>query len=267
MNKVCFYLHTFLKLNYMMKRMALYTTAIVALGACTQTKQVVAPPVAVVEVPVIVDTVVAPLLKNAVDSFSYAVGMNIAASMQGQGISEINADLIKKAMNEVFNDEPTLFTEEEANMTLQEKLQQFAQEKSAAQRKAGEDFLAENKTKPGVTTLPNGLQYEIITPGDPKGKKPTAVDTVVVHYIGTLIDGTKFDASVDRGEPATFPVGGVIAGWTQVLQLMTKGAKWKVAIPSELAYGDRGAGGAIPPGAALVFEINLLDIKPAVKAK
>lgn len=250
-----------------MKKTALYMMAIVAMGACTQTKQMAAPPVAVVEEPVKVDTVVAPIMKNAIDSFCYAVGMNIAASMKGQGITEINGELIKKAMNDVFNDSTTLFTEEEASTTLQEKLQQFAQKKSEAQRSASEAFLAQNKMKPGVTTLPNGLQYEVITAGVPDGKKPSLEDTVVVHYIGMLTDGTKFDASVDRGEPATFPVGGVIAGWTQVLQLMTKGAKWKVAIPSELAYGERGAGGAIPPGAALVFEINLLDIKPAAKAK
>ena len=153
---------------------------------------------------------------------------------------------------------------DQCNNTLQQKLQEFAQKKSSAQKAKGEAFLAVNKTKPGVTSLANGLQYEVLKAGEANGAKPTAADTVVVHYTGTLIDGTKFDASVDRGEPATFPVGGVIRGWTEILQLMTKGAKWKVAIPSDLAYGDRGAGGAIAPGAALVFEIELLDIKPAV---
>ena len=122
-----------------------------------------------------------------------------------------------------------------------------------------------NKSRKEVTTLANGLQYEILQAGDPNGIKPTAQDTVVVHYVGTLIDGTEFDNSVKRGEPATFPVGGVIKGWTQILQLMTKGAQWKVVIPSELAYGERGAGAQIPPGSVLVFEINLIDIKPAVK--
>lgn len=247
----------------MIKKTALYVTAVVAMGACTQTKQMTTTPPPVPEEIVIVDTVMAPLMKNAVDSFSYAVGMNIANSMKAQGISEINGDLIKMAMNDVFRNDSTLFTEEEANMTLQMKLQEFAQQKSAATRKIAEDFLAANKAKPGVVTTASGLQYEVINPGVQNGKKPAVVDTVVVHYVGTLTDGTKFDASTDRGEPATFPVGGVIAGWTEVLQLMTKGAKWKIAIPSDIAYGDRGAGAAIPPGAALVFEIELLDIKPA----
>ncbi|MEY4703549.1 MAG: hypothetical protein RIR96_1446, partial [Bacteroidota bacterium] len=145
-----------------------------------------------------------------------------------------------------------------------QKLQEFNQKKSAAQKEIGTAFLAENKKKPGVTTLPNGLQYEVMTAGDPNGQKPTAKDTVVVHYVGTLIDGKEFDNSVKRGEPATFPLGGVIRGWTEILQQMTVGAKWKVYIPSELGYGERGAGGQIPPHSTLIFEINLLGIKPAV---
>jgi FKBP-type peptidyl-prolyl cis-trans isomerase FklB len=114
-----------------------------------------------------------------------------------------------------------------------------------------------------VITLPNGLQYEILKAGDATARKPLATDTVVVNYKGTLVDGTEFDNSFTRGEPATFPVNGVIRGWTEILQLMPKGSHWKVFIPSELGYGDRGAGGAIPPGAALVFEIVLEDIKGA----
>lgn len=204
------------------------------------------------------------LMKNGVDSFSYAVGLNIANSMKSQGITNINGVLMQKAINDVFKNTKTALTEEQANMTLQQKLQEFAQKKSSAEKAKGEAFLMNNKKKTGVTVLPNGLQYEILKAGDAAGIKPTAADTVVVHYLGTLIDGTKFDASTDRGEPATFPVGGVIRGWTEILQLMTKGAKWKVAIPSDLAYGDRGAGAQIPPGSALVFEIELLDIKPAI---
>lgn len=208
----------------------------------------------------------APLLKNGMDSFSYAVGVNIASSMKEQGITNVNGALIQKAMDDVFKSRPTSLTLEQCSMTLQQKLQEFQQKKSSAQKAKGEAFLAANRAKPGVKVLPNGLQYEILKAGEQGGTKPTAADTVVVHYVGTLIDGTKFDASTDRGEPATFPVGGVIRGWTEILQLMTKGAKWKVAIPSDLAYGDRGAGGAIAPGAALIFEIELLDIKPAVTA-
>ena len=152
--------------------------------------------------------------------------------------------------------------EQQCGMTLQEKLQQFAQEKAGAEKIKGEAFLAKNKTRPGVTALPNGLQYEILRAGD--GPRPKAVDTVVVHYVGTLTDGTEFDNSVSRGEPATFALMGVIRGWTEILQLMPKGSKWKVYIPSDLGYGNQGAGGVIKPGSTLVFEIDLLDIKPSV---
>ncbi|MEO7265290.1 MAG: FKBP-type peptidyl-prolyl cis-trans isomerase, partial [Ferruginibacter sp.] len=150
------------------------------------------------------------------------------------------------------------------NATLQHQLQAFAQKKSGAETAKGKAFLEANKKRPGVITLPDGLQYEILKGGDASAIKPLASDTVVVNYKGSLIDGTEFDNSFTRGEPATFPVNGVIRGWTEILQLMPKGSHWKVYIPSELGYGDRGAGGAIPPGAALVFEIVLEDVKGAV---
>lgn len=247
----------------MIKKTALCLMAVVAVayGADAQTKKIVAKPVAR---PVAKTITTVPLLKNGVDSFSYAVGLNIAESMKLQGVRKINGALMQKAIDDVLNNRKLILTEEQANMTLQQKLQEFAQKKSSVEKSKGEIFLASNKKRNGVISLPNGLQYEIITPGEANGARPTAVDTVVVHYVGMLTDGTKFDASLDRGEPATFAVGGVIRGWTEILQLMTKGAKWKVAIPSDLAYGDRGAGASIPPGAALVFEINLLDIKPAI---
>ncbi len=209
-------------------------------------------------------TVTAPILKSSLDSFSYAAGLNIASSMKQQGLTDINAALVQRAMEDVFKNRKALLTEEQAGMTLQQKLQEFADKKMAAEKAKGQAFLDANKKKPGVTALPNGLQYEVLQAGDPNGIKPTAADTVVVHYSGTLIDGTKFDASYDRGEPATFPLGGVIRGWTEILQLMTKGAKWKVAIPGDLAYGERGAGGVIGPNATLIFDIELLDIKKAV---
>jgi FKBP-type peptidyl-prolyl cis-trans isomerase FklB len=249
-----------------MKKTALCLMAVVtvAFGANAQTtKPAVKKPVA--KPAATKPAVAAPVLKTGIDSFSYAVGVNIASSMKEQGIKNVNGALIQKAMDDVFKGKQTTLTLDQCNMTLQQKLQEFQQQKSSAQKAKGEAFLAANRAKPGVTVLPNGLQYEILKAGE-NGTKPTAADTVVVHYVGTLIDGTKFDASTDRGEPATFPVGGVIRGWTEILQLMTKGAKWKVAIPSDLAYGDRGAGGAIAPGAALIFEIELLDIKPAVTA-
>lgn len=207
-------------------------------------------------------TITAPVLKNSMDSFSYAAGFNIASSMKQQGITEINAVMVQKAMDDVFKKRQTLLTEEQCGMTLQQKLQEFAQKKLAEEKAKGTAFQEANKRKPGVMVLPSGLQYEVMKAGD-GGLKPKAEDTVVVHYVGTLIDGTKFDASTDRGEPATFPLNRVISGWTEILQLMTKGAKWKVVIPSEMGYGERGSG-AIGPNATLIFEIELLDIKPTV---
>jgi FKBP-type peptidyl-prolyl cis-trans isomerase FklB len=204
-------------------------------------------------------------MKNLTDSFSYAAGLNIAASMKEQGITGLNTGLVARAIQDVMDNKKPLLTQEQANMCLQDKLQEYAQKKTGAERAKGDAYLAANKKRAGVTTLPNGLQYEVIKAGDATAPKATANDTVVVHYAGSLIDGTEFDNSIKRGEPATFPVGGVIRGWTEILQLMPKGAEWKVYIPSELGYGDRGAGAAIPPGATLVFNINLLDIKPAVK--
>ncbi len=213
-------------------------------------------------------------MKNLLDSFSYAVGLNIASNMKQQGISKLNTQLVQKALDDAYNNRKTLFSEEVAAAKLQEQIQIFQQAKiehdqkaSSGEKAKGQAFLTGNKKRPGVITLPDGLQYEIITAGPANGLKPTAADTVVVHYAGTLIDGTKFDNSYDRGEPATFPVGGVIRGWTEILQLMTPGSKWKVYIPSDLAYGDRGAGAAIPPGATLVFEINLLEVKQATSTK
>ncbi len=210
-------------------------------------------------------TVEKPVMKNLLDSFSYAAGMNIAGNMKDQGITDLNAPLMMQALMDVLNGKPTLLTHEESSMKLQEQLQAFAQKKSAGQKAKDAAFMTANKARKEVTTLANGLQYEILKAGEANGVKPGRTDTVVVDYVGTLIDGTEFDNSVKRGQPASFPLDGVIKGWTEILQLMTKGAHWKVYIPSELGYGDRGAGGSIPPGATLIFEITLLDIKPAVK--
>lgn len=212
----------------------------------------------------------AVVMKNLNDSFSYAAGINIAANMKEQGITDVNGDLMAKAINDVFKNRPQALTQEAANSCLQaqltvynEKKQAEGAKKSAAEKAKGKAFLDANKTRAGVTTLPDGLQYEIVKEGDPAGIKPTAQDTVVVNYVGKLIDGTEFDSSTKNGGPVSFPVGGVIKGWTEILQLMSKGAHWKVYIPTELAYGERGAGAAIPPGAALVFDIMLEDVKPA----
>lgn len=210
-----------------------------------------------------------PVMRSLLDSFSYAAGVNIGNNMKEQGITSMNYSLLAKAIEDVFNKNQPLLTMEKCNNILQEQMAVFNKQKdedskklTAAERAKGEAFLAKNKTRKEVTTLPSGLQYEIITPGDPAGIKPTAQDTVVVDYIGKLTNGFEFDASTGRG-PATFPVGGVIKGWTDILQLMSKGAHWKVYIPSDLAYGDRGAGAQIPGGATLIFDITLLDVKPA----
>jgi len=203
-------------------------------------------------------------LKNGIDSFSYAAGISIAENMKSQGIDKLNTAVMTRAINDVFNNKPTAMTPDNCNKTVQEKMQEFMQKKAQVQLEKNNQFFAENKKRKGVVALANGLQYEVIASGPAGGLKPTPADTVVVHYVGTLTDGKEFDNSIKRGEPAEFPLGGVIRGWTEILQLMTPGDKWKVYIPSELGYGERGAGGSIPGNAILVFEINLLNIKPAV---
>ena len=205
-------------------------------------------------------------LKNSIDSFSYAVGMNVANSLKDQGVPQINASAMAKAINDAYAGKTFLLKQDQAEMTLQQKLQEFARKKADAEKAKGAAFMAENAKRKGVISLPNGLQYEVLVSGnDSSGIKPKASDRVTVHYTGTLIDGTIFDSSVQRGEPATFSCNGVIRGWTEILQLMSKGDKWKVYIPSQLGYGDQGNPPAIAPGATLIFEINLIDIIPAAK--
>ena len=200
----------------------------------------------------------APIMKNANDSVSYAVGMSLASFYKEQGITMINTQLVTRALNDAMKGQKTLLTEEQMNMSITNYLQQLKKEKAAAARKAGEDFLAANKTQAGVTTLPSGLQYLIVKEGT--GPKPTLTDKVKCHYHGTLIDGTVFDSSVDRGQPIDFPVNGVIRGWVEALQLMPVGSKWKLFIPADLAYGDNQAGAKIAPGSALIFDVELLEI-------
>ena len=204
------------------------------------------------------------VMKNNIDTFSYAVGMNVAQSMKNQGVDHINGALLVSAMEDVFGGKQTKLTEEMANENLQSTIQAYMKKKADAAREKEQGFFTENKKRPGVIALPNGLQYEVVKSGN-GGSKPKAVDTVKVNYRGTLTDGTEFDNSYKRGEPAEFPLNGVIRGWTEILQLMSVGDSWKVYIPSELGYGERGAGGAIPGNATLIFEIELLDIKPASK--
>ncbi len=201
---------------------------------------------------------VPPGVMSSVDSLSYAMGLQTATYYKTQGAVKINSAMVKKAYDDVYSNKTPLITPEQCNMTIQTKLQEYMSQKNNQEKEAGMKFLEENKKRAGVTTLPSGLQYEIIKEGT--GPIPKSTDTVKANYAGTLINGTEFDNSYKRGEPITIPVTGVIQGWVQALQLMPVGSKWKLYIPSDLAYGDRGAGGAIPGGAALIFEIELLEI-------
>lgn len=197
-------------------------------------------------------------LKTSIDSFSYAIGLEAAAYYKTQGAPTLNPEIVKKAFQDVYNNSPVL-TPQQCNMTIQQKLQVYMSNKMQSVKDEGKAFLANNKKRHGVVELPNGLQYEIIKQGN--GPKPTATDTIKAHYIGALTNGQEFDNSYKRGEPIQIPVSGVIPGWTQALEMMPVGSKWKLYIPSDLGYGDRGAGnGAIPGGAVLVFDIELLDI-------
>lgn len=193
------------------------------------------------------------------------MGMNLGVQLHKQGIT-LDPALVARGLRDGQTGAKTALTEDEARaaqqqfqMAVRQKMQSAAQSQGATNRKAGEDFLAANKAKPGVITLPSGLQYKILKEGD--GPKPTASDTVTCNYRGTLINGTEFDASSKHGGPQSFPVGGVIKGWTEALQLMPVGSKWELYIPADLAYGDRGAGQDIGPGSALIFEIELLGIQ------
>jgi len=198
------------------------------------------------------------VLKNTMDSLSAAIGVSFSNSLASQGISNINTDVLTKTINAALKGEKTTFSTEEANKFIGEYFQKLTEEKGAVVKIEGEKFLEENKKKTGVTTTESGLQYAVIKMGD--GPKPTATDKVKTHYHGTLTNGTVFDSSVDRGEPVEFPVNGVIKGWTEALQLMPVGSKWKLFIPYSLAYGERAAGPQIPAYSALVFEVELLEI-------
>jgi len=208
-------------------------------------------------------------LKTQKDKVSYSIGLDIGKNLKKQSI-EVDPDLLARGIKDATAAGKTLLTDEEVK-TVMTTFQQEMQAKMAAQAKEvgdknmkeGETYLAENKKKEGVVTLPSGLQYKIITAGN--GKKPKATDTVTTQYRGTLIDGTEFDSSYKRGQPASFPVTGVIAGWTEALQLMPVGSKWQLFVPSNLAYGPRGAGQMIGPNATLIFEVELVSIQEEAK--
>jgi len=196
------------------------------------------------------------------EKLSYALGVQIGNNMKSQGLSDLDAKVIGEAIADVLKGGKLKLTNEEmqaaVNTYQQEMDKQRLAEANAAKAK-GEKFMAENKKRKEVKTTDSGIQYEILKEGS--GDKPKATDQVTVHYHGTLIDGKVFDSSVNRGQPATFPLNGVIKGWTEIVQLMPVGSKWKVVIPPQLAYGENGAGGAIGPNETLIFEIELLEIK------
>ncbi|MFA6233457.1 MAG: FKBP-type peptidyl-prolyl cis-trans isomerase [Bacteroidota bacterium] len=204
-------------------------------------------------------------LKTRKDSVSYAIGFNIGQSFKTQKI-EADPTIMAAAINDVLNGKETKLTEEQAQqcwMSYQQDMMAVAekdrQEQGIKNKEAGEKFLADNKKKDGVITTESGLQYKVIKMGD--GPKPTKTDKVKVHYKGTLIDGKQFDSSYDRGEPAVFPVTGVIPGWTEALLLMPVGSKWEVYLPSSIAYAERGAGQDIGANATLIFTVELLGIE------
>jgi FKBP-type peptidyl-prolyl cis-trans isomerase FklB len=199
-----------------------------------------------------------PVLKSRMDSLNYALGLSLAQFYKEQGLKTINTTLVSRAINDAMKGGKILLTQQQMNECIGDFVEHKKSEKSSVNKKAGLAFLAANKSKPGVVTLASGLQYQVLKEGN--GPKPGINDTVRCHYAGTLTDGTPFDSSIERGQPAEFPVGGVISGWIEALQLMPVGSKWRLFIPSDLAYGDNQAGPTITPGSTLIFEVELLEI-------
>lgn len=196
-------------------------------------------------------------LENEQNKLSYGLGVLISESLKQQDYGELNLDLVVQAIRENSEDKAQM-TPDDARVALQEQQRKVQDEKAVAAKAAGQAFLDENAKKEGVEVTDSGLQYEVISAGE--GDKPSLEDTVKVHYVGTLEDGTEFDSSIARGEPTQFPLKGVIPGWTEGLQLMPVGSKYRFVIPSDLAYGERGAGPQIGPNSTLVFEVELLEI-------
>lgn len=192
-------------------------------------------------------------------NISYAIGMNIGANLLQSGAKNLDYAEVAAGLQAIIEGKEPRIAKNEAGALLNKFFTELEEKMAEAAKSEGEAFLAANATRKEVVTLPSGLQYEIMKAGN--GPKPKATDTVLCHYHGTLVNGTVFDSSVRRGQPAAFPVNGVIAGWVEALQLMPVGSKWKLFIPYNLAYGARGAGESIPPYAALVFEVELLEIK------
>ena len=221
--------------------------------------------------PVTTKPATAVTLKTQKDKASYALGTKIGGDLKRQGVgASVDAALTARGLRDALSGAKSLMTDDEVKAALTQlqtevrgQMEAKQHEAGAANRQEGEAFLAANKSKEGVVTLPSGLQYKILTAGT--GPKPTTSDTVTCNYRGTLINGKEFDSSAKGGKPVSFPVGGVIKGWTEALQLMPVGSKWQLFIPADLAYGDRGAGPDIGPGATLIFEVELLKIEEQPK--
>lgn len=234
---------------------AVAITLIGLLPACSSVKEMAASTSHIVIAEAKPET---PILSNALDSLSYALGMIDATFFKSQGVDTISYALMNKGFDEVLKEKKTLLTSQQADMTVREQLQAFMRKKSQAAIEEGEKFLAENKKRDGVKVTPSGLQYEILKLGT--GPKPADTSTVKVHYEGFLINGKKFDSSRDRGEPISFALNQVIKGWAEGVQLMPVGSRFKFYIPYALGYGEQGAGGTIPGGSALIFDVELIDI-------
>jgi len=204
-------------------------------------------------------------LKNRKDKESYSLGYQFGQYVKSQGV-DINLEVYTSGIKDALGDKDSLMSKEEIRATIKDLQQRVKaegqkemKEKAARNLEEGKRFLAENQKKEGIKTLPSGLQYKVLAEGS--GKTPQATDAVTVNYRGTLIDGTEFDSSYKRGQPATFKVNGVIRGWTEALQLMKEGSKWQLFVPPDLAYRERGAGRNIPPNSALIFEVELISVQ------
>ena len=247
----------------MKKTALLIATTIVAISINAQDvkKPVVKKPIAAKPVAPTVSA-----FKSNTDSASYGIGVRIAQNLKSQGFDGVNQDLLKRAIGDVLQNKTLAIPDSLIDASLESYHKKSMDSKSAVAKKEGADFLAANAKKPGVKVLPDGLQYEVIKASSDT-THPLLTDKVKCHYHGTLINGKVFDSSVDRGEPITFPLNGVIKGWQEAVQLMTVGSKWKLFIPSDLAYGDQQAGPSIAPGSTLIFTVELLGIEKGGDSK
>ena len=197
-------------------------------------------------------------LTGELERFSYALGMSVASNLIKSGVKTINPEAFVKAINDTYVGEMPQMMPDEANKILESFMEKANQGEAKENLESGLEFLEKNRSKEGVVELPSGLQYEVLEEGE--GDLPSLSDEVKCHYHGSLIDGTVFDSSVERGQPAVFPVNEVIRGWVEALQLMSVGSKWRLYVPPELGYGEQGAGGVIGPNSTLVFDVELLEI-------